>query len=166
MKYMLILSSPTCFSSRIAMSESYGYRHHHSQSPWQLLVVWTTKFCNQILMMGQQEWWFMADFPQEEWISFQMPVCSLQWQHAGSPCAQGICSGMAWALVDMCSHRSAGKVLGKEFPILQLHLGSWVRTLSFSPLIRQDFILLSKWFLSSLHTKKLEWLKACLHYLR
>lgn len=95
------------------------------------------------------------------------PDASLQSPVAA--CWQFLCTGdLLRHGVDPCGHvptqECRGKFWTKNFPFCSY---TWAHDSEhFSPLIRQDFILLSKWFLSSLHTKKPEQLKACLHYLR
>lgn len=82
----------------------------------------------EIARMGEQEWRFIADFPEERWISFQMPIRSglvaACWQ---SPWTGALlrCGVAPARHVPTEGTGAQGSVLlGKGFPILQLSLGS------------------------------------------
>lgn len=82
----------------------------------------------EIARMGEQDWRFIADFPQEGWMSFQMPIRSAPVAACGqSPWTGGrLRRGVAPArYLPVEGTRVQGSVLlGKGFPILQLSLGS------------------------------------------
>lgn len=79
----------------------------------------------EIARVGEQEWRFIADFPQEGWIPFRMSIGSApvgaRWQ---SLWTGGLLRCGVVPAGPVPTEGTGRVLLGKEFPILQLTLGS------------------------------------------